>query len=304
MTRPFIKITLEQNIQGQKQSNALAETPPQPFENPVYNKRVQFDVYDDNDRVYIQVIDSKVMGQAIETYIMMKELRQYMDDISIEVKELWFDFDLNSNNQQQNFSGQGDPYRPQVRINFNYMYSKYFMYEQQCREWRTQIEEDVNDYNNIERYLDQLQRPYGFLDFRAQRESNIGMSFDFIKEEAQKRNDFKVKHPELHRIEKRVIDQTVDKYVTRAVRKMGWRRANWLGVTWTLIAFQSVTNAFACYYRADFLTTLINTLAILYLNDLDGLDRDHFRWLPFLQFISIGYDTTWLFLLQDLDNES
>lgn len=40
----------------------LAETPAQPYENPVYNKRVQFDVFDDNDRVYIQVIDSKVMG--------------------------------------------------------------------------------------------------------------------------------------------------------------------------------------------------------------------------------------------------
>jgi len=51
-------------------------------------------------------------------------------------------------------SGQGDPYRPQIRINFNYMYSKYFMYEQQCTEWRTQLQEDVNDYNNIERYLD------------------------------------------------------------------------------------------------------------------------------------------------------
>lgn len=92
--------------------------------------------------------------------------------------------------------------------------------------------------------------------------------------------------------------------MTKAVKKMGWRRANWLGVTWTLIAFQCVTNCFTCYYRADFLTTLVCTLAILYLNDLDGLDRDHFRWLPFLQFISIGYDTTWLFLLQDLDNES
>lgn len=178
------------------------------------------------------------------------------------------------------------------------------MFDQQCREWRTQIEEDVNDYNNIERYLDQLQRPYGFLDFRAQRESNIGMSFDFIKEEAQKRNQFKAKHPELHRIEKRIIDQTVDKYVTKVVRKMGWRRANWLGVTWTLIAFQCVTNAFTCYYRADFLTTLVNTLAILYLNDLDGLDRDHFRWLPLLQVVSIGYDLAWLLILQDLDNES
>lgn len=99
MTKPLIKISLQQNIQGQRQQVVLAETPPQPYENPVYNKRVQFDVYDDNDRVYLQVIDSKVMGQVIETYITMQELRQYMDDLSIEVKELWFDFDLNNQKQ-------------------------------------------------------------------------------------------------------------------------------------------------------------------------------------------------------------
>jgi len=45
-------------------------------------------------------------------------------------------------------------------------------------------------------------------------------------------------------------------------------------------------------------------LAVLYLNDTEGLDRDHFRWLPLAQLISIGYDTTWLFLLQDMNNES
>lgn len=155
----------------------------------------------------------------------------------------------------------------------------------------------MNDYNNIERYLDQLQRPYGFLNFKAQREGSIGMTFDFIKEEAYKRNEFKAKYPEIHRFEKRVIDQVVDKNVNKVVKKMGWRKANWLGLTWTLIAFQSITNAFTCFYRADFLTTLVNVLAIMYLNDLDGLDRDHFRWLPLLEFLSIGYDITWLFIL-------
>ena len=49
-------------IQGQVQSKPLAETQAQVYENPVYNKRVQFDVFDDNDRIYIEVIDSKVLG--------------------------------------------------------------------------------------------------------------------------------------------------------------------------------------------------------------------------------------------------
>ena len=88
----------------------LAETQAQVYENPVYNKRVQFDVFDDNDRIYIEVIDSKVLGSSIKTFIEMRELRSYMDDQSIEVKELWFDFYVQ--NQPQSNPGQADPYRP------------------------------------------------------------------------------------------------------------------------------------------------------------------------------------------------
>ena len=41
----------------------------------------------------------------------------------------------------------------------------------------------------------------------------------------------------------------------------------------------------------------------MYLNDLDGLDRDHFRWLPVLQFLSIGYDTTGPVIVEDVNGE-
>lgn len=105
----------------------------------------------DQDIVKIQVIDSQVLGTSIETRLSMRDLREYMNDTSIEIKELWFDF----GNQEQS----------KIRILFNYMYSKKFMYDQQCGEWRTQLQEDVNDYQNIQRYLNQLQDPYAFLNF-------------------------------------------------------------------------------------------------------------------------------------------
>ena len=63
------------------------------------------------------------------------------------------------------------------------------------------------------------------------------MSFDFIKVEADRRREFKQKYPEIHNFEKKVIDKVVDKNVNKLVKKMGWRKANWLGLTWTLIAF-------------------------------------------------------------------
>jgi hypothetical protein len=46
--------------------------------------------------------------------IEMREFREYMEDKSFEIKELWFDFQ--------------NPTNSEIRINFNYLYSRKFMY--------------------------------------------------------------------------------------------------------------------------------------------------------------------------------
>ena len=40
----------------------MGETDAQTYENTVYNKRFQFDVYDDNDKIVIKVIDEKMLS--------------------------------------------------------------------------------------------------------------------------------------------------------------------------------------------------------------------------------------------------
>jgi beta-N-acetylglucosaminidase len=94
----------------------------------------------------------------------MSDLREYMNDASIEVKELWFEFE--------------NQFQTKARISFNYLYSKQFMYDQQVGEWRNQLQEDVQDYMNIQAYLSQLQDPYQFLNFKEQREELVGMTFE------------------------------------------------------------------------------------------------------------------------------
>ena len=65
------------------------------------------------------------------------------------------------------------------------------MLDWQCISWKNKLEEDVNDYMNIESYLVQLQQPYEFLNFRQERERKIGMSFDEIGAEQEAKNEFK-----------------------------------------------------------------------------------------------------------------
>ena len=64
----------------------------------------------------VKVIDSQIMGTSMETRISLRDLREYMNDTSIEIKELWFEF--------------GNKFESKIRILFNYCYSKQFMYAQ------------------------------------------------------------------------------------------------------------------------------------------------------------------------------
>jgi hypothetical protein len=74
-----------------------------------------------------------------------------MDDMSYEIKEFWFEF--------------YNPEKTEIRIQINYLYQKLMMYNSQTNEWKLQLNDDVQDYNNIQEYLEMLQKPYTFLNF-------------------------------------------------------------------------------------------------------------------------------------------
>lgn len=93
---------------------------------------------------------------------------------------------------------------------------------------------------------------------------------------------FKKKYKRFHDFEKKVVDQYVDVYANKAVRKLGYRRANWLPLVQVLITIMCILNVFACIARPDFLTGLVCVLAIFYLSDNEEINRDKFRLLPLL----------------------
>jgi len=100
-----------------------------------------------------------------------------------------------------------------------------------------------------------------------------------------------------HAFEKKIIDQYVDAYTNSAVKKLGYRRANWLPLVQVLIGIMCILNVFACMYRADFVTGLVCVLAIFFLTETDDIGRNTFRYLPLLQLFSIIYDCIWLFAI-------
>jgi hypothetical protein len=98
----------------------IGETEEQTYENPVFNRRFQFDC-DINDIIRVQVLDAGNQNAGyIQTQIAMTELKNLMDDVSSEIKEYWFDFSDTTGRKQGT----------QIRINFNYLFSKFVMYDQ------------------------------------------------------------------------------------------------------------------------------------------------------------------------------
>lgn len=53
MLRPYIKLTLERPVENRMVYLDIGETISQTFENPVYNKRFQFEVLSDADTIKI-----------------------------------------------------------------------------------------------------------------------------------------------------------------------------------------------------------------------------------------------------------
>ena len=137
-----------------------------------------------------------------------------MEDINLPVKELWFPFDIAGRAQQ---AAQESGQTPEIRLAFNYAYSQAMMLDWQCQEWRKQLEEDVNDYLNIEGYLVQLQSAHDFLNFRDERERKLGITFDEIGQESFERRKFKSDNTAFHKFEKDVVDKNVSKYANLAI---------------------------------------------------------------------------------------
>jgi hypothetical protein len=80
------------------------------------------------------------------------------------------------------------------------------------------------------------------------------MTFDGISQEQREKLQFKQMHPKFHEFEKKVVDQLVDKYANKFVKKLGYRKAEWLPCVQILLLLLFILNVFACYARPDFIT--------------------------------------------------
>lgn len=231
-------------------------------------------------------MDQEVIASTVVT---MEELKQQMENKGNEIKELWFDFE--------------NEYGTKVRMGFNYLYSKKFMYDNMVGEFREQLTEDVMDYTNVLNYLNKLESMYPFLDFKGDRENKIGITMEDIARDKNTSKEFKEQYPGLHKFEKEYVNPQVKVASDKVNELFNRRGTNWVKCLHVLISITLILNVFACWARPDFITSLVVALAVFFLNDTTVISKDQFRFVPLLMFVSIVYDFFWLFFVQDYEKE-
>ena len=135
------------------------------------------------------------------------------------------------------------------------------------------------------------------MNFRSERERRIGMTFDEIGQEQEERKRFKEKWPRFHAFEKSVINTYVGGASEKAARMSGFHRVHWLPCIWISLSIMLLLNCLECFDRADFATTIVGLLSIIFLSENESVNRDHFRFIPVLMLLTIIYDFIWLFAI-------
>lgn len=92
---PQVKVFLDTVIDGIAVTNLVGETPPKNADLPVYNHLLQIPIQREEDSIVFVVFnDNQQVQPPLERRVAIKQLRQWMEDINLPVKELWFPFDI------------------------------------------------------------------------------------------------------------------------------------------------------------------------------------------------------------------
>ena len=70
----------------------VGSTKTEPFDKPVFNEVVNFEVAGDDDMVRLLLFDNE-RQVPLECRLGLRDMRQWMEDVHLPIKELWFALD-------------------------------------------------------------------------------------------------------------------------------------------------------------------------------------------------------------------
>ena len=165
---PYVVFTLE-NQAGKKIQQINSKFKKATL-NPVWNESFTFDISSKDEYLVVEVYDKDTFGNddfegmfrvslnLIDDERMAPEDLENMDEkdkLFDQMKhDIWFDLEHKTGNK---FEGR-------VRLMLQWIYSKEKYFRRFVQDWDRAIAENIVEKEQVERYLQQLESPFGFLD--------------------------------------------------------------------------------------------------------------------------------------------
>jgi hypothetical protein len=278
---PYVILSIEdQRIETNYKKSTLS---------PVWNESFTFDIMQGRDQLKIVVMDKDTFGNDDfegQCTVSLNMLRDQMK------KDEWF----------QLVDKDGGPFQGRVRLMLQWVYSKVQYFSEYLSKWDETLQKDIEEKEHIERFLKQLENPFGFLDTMK----------DEALEDSEEEDDGKPKTGVQAAVlagEKRIKAQeqqfakTIDNVSTTIAYKLGFSYVPWFTLTKIVLGLYTILTCFVLFFRTDFLNLTICTSAIYMILNPEKIKRWTFRVLVAGIFLSLLYDLSW-FMLHDIGNDT
>ena len=197
----------QQHVVKLFQDQSFAETNIRIGSSPIWNEAIVFDIKDPYQNVIIQLINSR-QEVVLEQNLDLNDAK--IRDYSLQGEEIWLWAQVDEN-------GYGVESGEKLRVRVHFSYSDVQRFESLLHEWHDYISEDIEEYELIKEYLDNLTTPFGFMKSLANQKAQQLKEEDKedLREQAQGDNQY-------HRHEK-IYEAQLDQMAKNMANSMGYR---------------------------------------------------------------------------------
>lgn len=183
-----------------------------------------------------------------------------------------------------------------------WVYSKVQYFSEYLSKWDETLLKDIEEKEQIEKFLKQLENPFGFLDTMKDEALETEDDEEDGKPKSQLEAIVKENEKKIQAQEKEFV-KTIDNVSANIAFKLGFNYVPWFTLTKIVLGIYTVLTCFVLFFRTDFINLTVCTSAIYMILNTDRIKKWTFRALVLGIFLSLAYDLFWFLMIQDFHSD-
>lgn len=199
---------------------------------------------------------------------------------------------------------QGRQSQGRIRLMLHWVYSRVQYFNEYLSKWDETLVKDIEEKEMIEKFVKQLENPFGFLDTMKDEHQLETDTHDDeeIQNDGQpkKQSDFervvKEQDEKLRKHETKVIEG-IEVISINIAQRLGFSHVPWFTLTKIVLGIYTALTCFVLFFRTDFINLTVCTSAIYMILNTEHIKKWTFRALVFGIFLSLAYDLVWFLFI-------